>query len=107
MDLITELEKLIDELQSIIAEGMGGPHGYNKTHIADALGMQNRLRAILATEPEAQTFDELSARWYREDRNIVALVAAAREALNDADGNRKWRERMRAALAPFEHREVT
>ena len=46
-----------------------------------------------------QTFDELSARWYREDRNIVALVAAAREALNDADG---WREHMRAALAPFE-----
>jgi len=52
MDLITELEKLIDELQSIIAEGMGGPHGYNKTHIADALGMQNRLRAILLAKPE-------------------------------------------------------
>jgi len=33
-----------------------------------------------ADEHADETFDELNARWYREDRNIVALVAAARKA---------------------------
>jgi len=59
-----------------------------------------------------ETFDELNARWYREDPRIVALVAAAREGLDfwddeDGDNLREWRGQMSVALAPFEHREVT